>query len=246
MGILDVSQSHHTMQRLAHSLLPFLLAHAVILAIALSRGVRRAELDLWLWLLVGVAAFLIGFRFFDHYWFQTLAPLSLLAGIATVDITAAVLAVLAVGVVIPAALAWQQAWNPRGFRTDWSPVVALIDRHSRPDDRITVWGSVPELYWLTGRDPGGGLVITDFVVGRSAGRVDGRQRLADAMPGALDEFLASLRRHPPQLFLDTSTAGIRSYGHYPLSLVPAVEHFVHRRYHEIADVRGIDVWARNT
>jgi hypothetical protein len=244
-GLLDVSQSHNTWQRLAHSLVPFLLAHAVALVVALSRGVRRAELDLWLWLLAGVAAFFIGFRFFDHYWFQALAPLSLLAGIATVDVTAAALAVLAVGVIVPVALAWQQAWDPHGFRTDWSPVVAVIEHNSRPGDRITVWGSVPELYWLSGRDPGGGMVVSDFVVGRSAGRVDGPQRLADALPGARAQFLASLRRHPPELFLDTSTARIRSYGHYPLRLVPEVEAFVRRRYHEITVVHGIDVWARN-
>ena len=104
---------------------------------------------------------------------------------------------------------------------------------------------MPELYWLSGRAPGGAIVITDFIVGRTAGRADGQQRLADATPGALRQYLDSLYSSPPELFLDTSTAAFRSYGHYPLSLIPPVAAFVHRYYRKIGTVQRITIYTRS-
>jgi 4-amino-4-deoxy-L-arabinose transferase-like glycosyltransferase len=47
---------------------------------------RRDDADLWLWLLSGAVAVLIGFRFFPHYYLQLLPPLALLAtrGLASI------------------------------------------------------------------------------------------------------------------------------------------------------------------
>ena len=72
---------------------------------------------------------------------------------------------------------------------------------------------------------------------------DGPQRLTDATPGAQRQFIDSLQATPPRLFLDTSTAGIRGYAHYPLTLVAPVAAFVHDHYHEIATVQRITIYA---
>jgi hypothetical protein len=135
------------------------------------------------------------------------------------------------------------AWTTSAFSTDWSPIVSAIRADTRPHDRITVWGSVPELYWLSGRTPGGAIVITDFVVGRTAGRADGPQRLADVTPGALNEYLDSLYATPPELFLDTSTAGMRGYGHYPVALVPSVAAYVRHYYRKIGTAQRVTIYA---
>lgn len=240
--LLAVGQSQRVGQRLMASLVPFAIAHVVAIGLALRRGVRRSELDLWLWLAVGIVAFAIGFRFFDHYWFQALGPLCLLAGLAAPSVRTSLRWLMIVLVVVPTAFWWSKAWSAHGFSKDWSPVLTVIASETRPGDRITVWGAIPELYWRSDRDPGGALVTSDFVVGRTAGRTDGPQRLADAEPGALAAFLASLRADPPVLFLDTSTAKFRSYGHYPLRLVPAVDHFVRAHYEVIGTTQGITIW----
>jgi len=240
--LFAVAQSQHVGDRLLTSLVPFLIAHAVAIGLALRRGVRRSELDLWLWLAVGAAAFAIGFRFFDHYWFQALAPLCLLAGLAAPSIRASLRWVLVVLVVVPTLFWWGKAWSAHGFSKDWTPVLTVIASQTHPGDHITVWGAIPELYWGSDRDPGGALVTSDFVVGRTAGRSDGPQRLADAEPGALDAFLASLRADPPVLFLDTSTAHFRSYDNYPLRLVPSVDRFVRAHYEKIGTTQGITIW----
>jgi hypothetical protein len=54
--------------------------------------------------------------------------------------------------------------------------------------------------------------------------------------------MRSLEAQPPKLFLDTSTAGIRTYRHYPLSVVPEVEEFVDRYYRRIGTVQRITVY----
>ena len=240
--LLAVRQSQHIGQRLVESLGPFVIAHVVAIGLALRRGVRRSEFDLWLWLAVGVVAFAIGFRFFDHYWFQALGPLCLLAGLAAPSVRTSLRWLLILLVVVSTAFWWSKAWSAHGFGKDWSPVLTLIASQTRSGDRITVWGAIPELYWRSDRDPGGALVTSDFVVGRTAGRTDGPQRLVDAEPGALAAFLASLRADPPVLFLDTSTANFRSYGHYPLRLVPAVDDFVRAHYKLIGTSQGITIW----
>ena len=107
-----------------------------------------------------------------------------------------------------------------------------------------VWGSYPEILLATDRLPGGSLVHTDFVVGRSGGRNDPDQTLKNAIPGALDTMMASLEAHPPQLVLDTSTANDLGYENFPTSVIPAVDQFIHDHYQQVATVDGVTVWQR--
>jgi hypothetical protein len=52
----------------------------------------------------------------------------------------------------------------------------------------------------------------------------------------------SLDANPPRLFLDTSTAYLRDYENYPLSLVPAAAAFVHKNYRPIGQVHGVTIY----
>jgi len=244
--LFGFSQAQSPIGRGLQALELFVVGHLALCFLAVRRGWRREDLDLWLWLLAGLAAFAAGFRYFGHYWLQVLPPLCLLAAPAIDACRAWVRAALVVLVVAPTAVYWVQAWHPihgpsnidqRAF-----PLVAAVRRHTTPHDLITVWGSFPELYWLSGREPGGALVLSDFIVGRTAGRPDGPARLHDATPGALRDFLASLNAHPPKLFLDTATGRVRKYGHYPLSLIPPVQRFVAQHYRAIEVVRGVTIY----
>jgi len=244
-SILDMGQSSHIAQRAWVSVSLFLVGHLAVVWLAARRGIRWRDIDLWLWVGSGLVAVVAGFRFFDHYWFQVLPALCLLAAVGVARANRAERVLLVALVAWPAVVGWHDAWTTTRISHDWGSVVSAIGANSNPDDRITVWGSVPELYWLSGRNPGGGMITTDFVVGRTAGRPDGPQRLADATPGAQHQFVDSLRTTPPRLFLDTSTAGIRGYSHYPIHLVPPVAAFVHDHYHEIAVVQRITIYARD-
>jgi hypothetical protein len=244
-SLLSVGQSQQVLHRAWLTTRPFLVGHVVMLCLLARqavRGKRREDGDLWLWLATGIVSVVVGLRFFDHYWFQVLPPAALLAGMAVPGLRTWVRYASVALIAVTTVPFWIQAWNPQGFNRDWRPIVAVIRAHTAPTDRVTVWGAVPELYWESGRAPGGSFVLTDLVVGRTAGRPNGPQRLRDAPAEALPDLLRSLHEHPPKLFLDTSTAHIRSYAHYPLRLVPAVQEFVDRYYRRIGTVQHVTVY----
>ena len=55
----------------------------------------------------------------------------------------------------------------------------------------------------------------------------------------------SLTAHPPELFLDTSTAGIRHYGAYPVRLVPEVARFLRAHYRRTETADGVALYHLN-
>ncbi len=248
-GSLLVGQTQRPFSRGVQAFEFFLAGHLALCVLVVLRRWKREDLDLWLWLAAGLIAFVGGFRYFGHYWLQVLPPLCLLAAPAITTCTSWMRVVLAALLLVPTVYFWQEAWTPIHGRSNIDvrafALVAEVDRHTRPNDLITVWGSFPEIYWLSGRPPGGALVISDFLVGRTAGRADGPQRLKDATPGARADFLASLRAHPPKLFLDTSTGAVRKYQHYPTTLVPAVHTFLEQHYHPIGTVDRVTIYERN-
>lgn len=223
----------------------FLVGHLVLCWLVARRGWHRDDLDLWLWVASGLVAFTAGFRFFGHYWLQVLPPLCLLAAPAVVRCTRHARAVLALLVALPTFLLWHLAWSPSELnsRFDAARLARVVESRTSRHDTVAVWGSVPEVYWLSGRRPAGGLVISDFVVGRTAGLPDSPRRLRDATPGARAAYLDALEDRPPKLFLDTSTAGIRHYGHYPPRLIAPLAALLRARYHPVTVVDRVVVYA---
>ena len=78
------------------------------------------DIDLWLWVLVGLAAWAAGLRFFGHYWLQVVPPLALLAVPVVARWTGRARRWPIAGVVVPAAVAWALLFVPGSF-------------HDRPD-----------------------------------------------------------------------------------------------------------------
>jgi hypothetical protein len=243
--LLDLGGSINVEERGAIALELFLLANVATCWLVIRRGWRRTDLDLWLWLATGLVAFVAGFRFFGHYWLQVLPPLAFLGGLGAASCPRRVRHILVAVVAVPAIAAWTVALvAPRDIEGPVIPALArYVDAHTHDDDLVTVWGSMPDLYWRADRSPGGAFVTTDFLVGKDAWH-RGSARLPDATPGARTAFLRALRRHPPKLVLDTSTANIRGYGRYPLGVIPSVKAFVDAHYRRTATVHRVTIYER--
>jgi hypothetical protein len=227
---------------------PVLMAAAVIGALAaIRRRTLPVDIDLWLWVASGLAAWAAGLRFFGHYWLQVVPPLVLLAVPEVARWTGRAQRLAVTGVAVPALVAWVLLFVPGSFhhRPDPTELADFVTSHSTVDDRVFVWGSYPEVLLAADRRPAGALVHTDFVVGRSGGRDDSEDTLASAIPGAAGIMLESLTAHPPVLILDTSTSPELGYGRYPTSLVPDLDRFIHDGYRQIAVVDGVTVWQRS-
>jgi hypothetical protein len=237
----DMLHSSQIIPRALASALIFLAGHVVLCWLAARKGWHREDLDLWLWVATGLLSVAVGFRFFSHYWFQVLPALCLLAAPVAAAATRTTKRVVIGVIAITTVLCWSVAWvpyQPKGV----APLVAAVKRDTRPSDRIAIWGSFPEVYWLSGREPSGSFVLSDLIVDRNGALNERSARSHHLMGNAATTFVRSLNANPPRLFLDTSTANLRDYENYPLSLVPAAANFVHDNYRPIGRVDGVTIY----
>lgn len=209
---------------------------------------RTADRDLWFWLLSGLAAVAAGFRFFGHYWLQVLPPLVMLATPVAAELAARARRLAIAGVAVPGVVAFALLFVPGSFhdRPDPTDLAAFLVANTTATQRVFVWGSYPELLMRADRLPAGSLVHSDFVTGRSGGRKGPEVTLPMATPGAYELMLDSLRAHPPELVLDTSTTSELGYANYPLDLFPELHEFVTSGYERDGEVDGVGIWRRRS
>ncbi len=204
----------------------------------------RRDGDLWLLLGASALGVVVGLRFFPHYLLQLIPAVGLLAGAGAMRRPRRVkpAALLGAGAAVVAlALATTQAVEPvPRVQRDLS---SYVRRTTQPDDRILVWGNVPEVYWRTGRRPAGGYTHTEFVTGYSGGR---RHRVATeaTVPDVelYRRFVSRLRRERPVLVLDTAAAGERGGRDFPIANFPAVIALLRARYQRVATVDEVPVY----
>ena len=217
----------------------------VVLCLFTARR-RLGSAELWLWLVSGAIAVMAGFRFFGHYYLQLLPPAVLLATPALLAIGRRARGLAFGALAVPALACTVIGFFPTGdaasvpYRQLADHVRATTDR----DDRVFVWGDLPELYWASGRLPATRFVHTGFLTGNSGGRPNGAGTSADALPGAWPMLAQDLQRRAPDLIVDTSTTTIRQQQYYPMSetlLWPLVQ----QRYHLVSTVDGVRFYRLN-
>jgi hypothetical protein len=193
-----------------------------------------------LWMVATVPAVCAGWRFFPHYLIQAAPPLALLGALG---LAAAVRPVRLAAVTAAVALAaWSvvQADQPPRHRAT-APVVAAIERFSRPGEPIFVWGMYPQAYWASDRPPATRFLNVGFLTNVSGGVVDRDQvGEAHAVSGTWDELDADLRATPPALVVDTTRGtaiDVRAF--------PRIRLWLETSYHEVAHVATADIWVRN-
>ncbi len=156
---------------------------------------------------------------------------------------------MTLAVVVPAVYWFDFDMRADPLTYDWTPpvahheeVAAYVAAHTKPNDRIFVWGVWAALYVESDR-----LMATRF-----PGFLSGAPRGAGPPPNAWDtppdvwpEVRADLERNPPALIVDTSTADWSDFG-YPMSDYPLLQEFVAAHYRQVATVDGVAIYARNS
>lgn len=250
--LFGLSESRGVVVRALGSLALFAVGHLILVGLLAVRGWRPEvrgrweDADLWLWLVVGLVSVVAGLRFFGHYWLQVLPPLCLLAAPVVARCAPSVRRLLGAVLACTTAVFAGLALVPGRLHPlpNPQPLARFVDAHSTSSDRIAIWGSYPELYWTADRMPAGGLVHTDFVVGKSAGRIESAATVRDADPDVVHDYVGALWISLPRLFIDTSTAGLRGYGAYPVTVLPDLERLLRTRYRVLGVVDGVTVYER--
>jgi hypothetical protein len=242
--------------RAKDSILPFLVDMAVlwIAAIALATRWRRLEVQerlIVVWLAVAMIGSVAAGHLSWHYFIQAMGPLAVAAALAFERLTLRrrVVTVAALGILLPALGWWAYDLSADPLTYDFGPpvpqhqsVAAYIRDHTAPGQRVFVWGDWPALYiesdrLMASRFPG---FLRGFARG-SGIAPDNWDTTSDVWP-ALE---SDLNTHPPALIVDTATAGWSDFSMYPLRNYPVLADLVASRYHQVATVDGVVIYAPN-
>ena len=190
-----------------------------------------------LWLVLSYLAIFIGWRFPGHYHLPVLPPLSILAGQAFSLFLAKqrrspqrewrwIRAGIIGAAALPAIGFLTVAFATRVGELDFFPVVQQIVQRTRPNDRIFVWGSAPQLYSFSGRRMATRFVSCTHLVGAYAKRpTEVKNRGESVIPGSWEMFKADWEAHPPALIIDMSTSA-PDWRVHPMTRYPALRAYL--------------------
>jgi hypothetical protein len=246
--------------RAQDSVVPFVLSAVVVWVAAISFAWRWKRLPpaaqlIVAWLAVSIPGSLAGGHLSWHYFIQVMGPLALLAAFAidrALDTSRRrwVTAVAIAGLALPMAgwgvfdlVADPLTYDFRAPVPAHEAVAAYIRAHTRPEDRVFVWGDWPALYLESDR----------IMASRFPGFLRGFARGSALPPNNWDTsaavwpaLQADLMLHPPALIVDTAApANWSDFSMYPMSNYPVLAQFVAARYHVIATLDGVAIYAPN-
>lgn len=205
----------------------WLLARAVP---ALVRRTERFPLAEWLilgWSASGLASTMLSGRDFGHYTIQTMPGLALGCAWITVRLLAVTSGwprvrrwtVVGLLVLVPLSIAQLAVRRSLALEPDDGMIVqvgAAIRERTRPEDRIFVWGYVPELHLFAERLPNTRFVYSVYLTGMIPWtNLDPLKNTDYAIvPGAWEAFWSDFEARPPEMIVDTRIA--RGFSKYPL------------------------------
>jgi 4-amino-4-deoxy-L-arabinose transferase-like glycosyltransferase len=204
------------------------------------------DTDLWLWLLSAAVSVAIGLRFFGHYYMQLAPPLALLTA-GALSRGSRRLAHATIGFALVCGIAFSAAgyfMHPGTPEPNYQSVSRYLATTTNPDDPIYVWGSLPEIYWASGRRPATRFITSPFLTGNYPGRPADEANTGDDTEAAWQDFYADFSAHPPKYFVDTSPAKLRGAQYYPISKFPRLQHIIRKQYRYVVSIDEIAVYER--
>jgi hypothetical protein len=226
----------------------FLCFHLPLLYGFWAAARRRVRLDptVLVWAVASLAVIPLGLRFFGHYYQQLVPPLAVLTGVALASARRWEWRVVGATAAAATAVLLVVSFAHRPDLTDFTALGRYVQRTTAPDDRILVWGALPDVYVAAQRQPSGVFLHDGYLTGNWASR---SQALAPAV--IADEpfrtrwemFLADLAADPPELVVDAARPGTDwadyTPARYPLGTL------LTRCYDRVTTVDGLPVWRRD-
>lgn len=196
------------------------------------------------WCALSYLAVLVSGHFFGHYYLQLVGPLALYAGVAFAERTprAIVPLTLLTGLAFAVVAVVVDPVKHDLGSTAYLEAAAWVRGHTRPDERIFVWGDAAPMYVTSDRLPATRFV--GFLRGIDRSAHESPEHGWDCGAEVWPLFAEDVAAHPPAIIVDTSTLATSSYHLYPITLFPAIADLVARDYRLEANVAGMDVYRR--
>ena len=250
--------SSYVWERARDSIVLFVVNMLVLWIAAIAVTTRWRRLDIKerlvvVWLAVAMVGSIAAGHLSWHYFIQAMGPLALAAALCFERFTLSrwVVSVAALGIALPTIGWWAFNFEADPLTYDSnSPTVpqhqsvaAYIHDRTSPGQRVFVWGNWPALYVESGR----------LMASRFPGFLRGFARGSglppnnwDTTPDVWPQLQSDLEAHPPALIIDTAAAGWSDFSSYPMSNYPVLAELVASRYHEVATVDGVVIYAPNS
>lgn len=197
------------------------------------------------WSIAAFAGTLLGGRFFDHYFPALVTPLSGLAGIAAASLDLSwrrwSTRLMVLGTIVPAMVCFILALNfdaaEKLFsdtRLPYDDVECYVKEHTRPTDRIFVWGHSPLIYVASDRLAATRYLTCNYLTGYAAiglgqslpPEVEDRLGVPDGFP----TLVRDLEEHRAELIIDTAPGNQPHWRRYPIERYPLLYDYVSAHY----------------
>ena len=209
---------------------------------------RRVRIDPMViaWVVGSALVIPIGFRFFGHYYQQLVTPLAVMTASAITVAGRRVWRVIVALTVISALALTALAFVHRPDLSDFTALGRYVQRTTDPDDRILVWGALPDVYVAAQRGPAGVFLHGGYLTGNWASRAE------PLSPDAMDRapfserwamFFADVIADPPVVVIDAARPGT-DWAAYPPDRSP-IGGWLSQCYQRAEVIDGLPVWRRD-
>ena len=210
------------------------------------RGRFRPDPTVLIWLGVSLLVIPIGLRFFGHYYQQLVPPLAVLTGCALASARRRVwqsVMFLTMGLfVVMVTLAFVH----RPDLTNYTALGRYVQSITSPEDRILVWGALPDVYVASERLPSGVFLHDGYLTGNWASRarpLPERVIAAEPFRSRWDMFFKDVERHPPTVVINAARPGT-DWARYGPESFP-IGTWLDRCYNLDRVVDGLGIWRRD-
>ena len=226
----------------------FLCFHAPLLYGFWAAITRRVRLDVTvlIWALASLAVIPLGLRFFGHYYQQLVPPLAVLTGIGLATAGRWAWRLVTGAAVVATAVLLVVSFAHRPDLTNFSVLGRYVQRTTAPDDRILVWGALPDVYVAAQRLPAGIFLHGGYLTGNWASRataLDPSTIWTEPYRDRWMMFLSDLAQDPPELIIDAARPGT-DWAAYSPSRYP-VGSLIQQCYDPVGPIDGLPVYRRD-
>lgn len=228
--------------------LAFLVMHLPLLYGLWASFCRRIRPDatILVWIAASALVIPVGLRFFGHYFQQLVPPLAVLTGCAMAVAAPRVWRTMSALTVALCAVMLVVAFTHRPDLTNFTALGRYVQATTKADQRILVWGALPDVYVSAERRPSGVFLHGGYLTGNWASReqpLSPAELQAEPFRSRWDMFFADLAADPPVVVIDAARPGTDWARYGPQSF--PVGAWLDRCYEFDRVIDGLAVWRRD-
>ena len=228
--------------------LAFVVLHLPLLygVWAVARRRVRADVTVLVWLGASILVIPIGLRFFGHYYQQLVPPLAVLTGCALVTASRRVWQTLMSLTVAMLVVMLTLAFVHRPDLTNYTALGRYVQSTTTPDQRILVWGALPDVYVASERLPSGVFLHGGYLTGNWASRAHPLPEsviATEPFRSRWNMFFEDVSANPPALVINAARPDTDWAMYGPESF--PIGTWLDRCYNIDRVVDGLAVWRRD-